>query len=166
MDENILLKTYAVAICMLSLLEEWEKIERIGVVAKIHNAISAKHNHFFEQINKIKRGKKKNCSKKCLLFIEANKLADFSWSRAAEEAKGVTISASSVIHALYRFNSENITRLYRLNEECFKKLDSKNNHGAVFQSSKMARLITESIENSLKDGSYKKRANIYNIKEK
>lgn len=164
MDENLLLKTYAVAICMLSLLDEWKEVERIGIVAKVYNAIVTKHNQFFEQINKIKSGKKKKCSKRCLIFIDANKLAEAGWNTATKETKGMTISAASVIHALYRFNSENITRLYRLEEEHFKKLDSNNKHGAVFQSSKMARLITESIDTALKDGSYKKRDNIYNLK--
>jgi len=45
-EEKSLIRSYASAMFMLALLDEWNKIERVGVVAKIYNTIVSKHKNF------------------------------------------------------------------------------------------------------------------------
>lgn len=68
MQDNNLVKTYAVGIFMLALLDEWSRVERIGIVAKIYNTITLKHNNFHKQIHELSTGKKKKLSLKCNIF--------------------------------------------------------------------------------------------------
>ena len=45
-QEQRLIKTYAIAMFMLALLDEWSKVERVGISAKIYNRLIQKHNNF------------------------------------------------------------------------------------------------------------------------
>jgi len=57
---------------VLALLDEWSKIERVGVVAKIYNTIVSKHKIFHKQIHEVNNGKKIKYSRKCELFVLAS----------------------------------------------------------------------------------------------
>jgi len=115
-----LLKTYAVGMFMLSLLDEWGKIERLGVIAKIHNVITKKHNNFHAQIRDVNINKKKKPSHKCILFIKASSIANTAWKQVISNTeKGISISSNIVIHNLYRHNSEQFSLIYGLKETDF-----------------------------------------------
>jgi len=80
--EYSLIKTYATAMFILALLNEWNKAERIGVSAKIYNRLIQKHNNFYKQINEVERGKKKSYSDKCSLcpFLLTHPLSRISFN--------------------------------------------------------------------------------------
>ena len=154
-QEHSLIKTYATAMFMLALLDEWSRAERIGVSAKIYNRLIQKHNNFHKQINEVKNGKKKNYSKKCSLFVKASAYAIVVWDRVMQETKGSTISANTVIHNLYRFDAENFKKIYALDEDIFKQLNSKS-CGVTLASCKVARVLQEALQESIKkDGEIK-----------
>ena len=145
MEEKRLLKTYAVGMLMLALFDEWSKMERIGVVAKIYNQITAKHDNFYQQIHTVQKSKKKKCSKKCALFIKANGYAISAWEKIMQDVKNSTISANTTILNLFRLDNDSFRRIYVLDEELFLKLHSKS-YGVTLQSCKVARLLLESLD--------------------
>ena len=55
-EEHALMRSYAIAMCMLALLDEWKKQERMGAVAKIYNSITLKNNNFHTQIYELHLG--------------------------------------------------------------------------------------------------------------
>ena len=140
-QEQTLIKTYATAMFMLALLDEWSRAERIGVSAKIYNRLVQKHNNFHKQIDEVKLGKKKSYSDKCSLFIKASAYAVVVWDKVMQETKGNTISANTVIHNLYRLDVDNFTKIYGLDEEIFKKLNTKA-CGVTLASCRVARLLS------------------------
>ncbi len=142
-NKEKLIEIYASGIYMLSLLEEWSALERLGKSAEIYNTITKKHNFFFKQIDEYNKKKRKKISEKCTLFIKASSLANTAWKETAKNTKSITISANTTIHNLYRLNSEDFTRIYGLNEDDFRILDSKNQHNSILNSCKMARLLLE-----------------------
>jgi hypothetical protein len=145
MSENhSLAVTYATAMFMLTLLDEWSKAERIGASAKIYNRIIQKHHNFYKQIHDVKSGKKSNYSKKCKIFVEATAQAVVAWKSVMQETKGTTISANTVIHNLYRLDAENFSRIYGLDEDIFKKLNSKQ-CGVTLASCRVARVLYERV---------------------
>ena len=146
--EYSLIKTYATAMFILALLDEWSKAERIGVSAKIYNRLIQKHNNFYKQINEVEHGKKKSYSDKCSLFVKASAYAVIVWDRVIQETKGITISANTVIHNLYRFDAENFTKIYGLDEDIFKQLNSKP-YGVTLASCKVARILHEKLEEQI-----------------
>jgi len=142
-----LINSYILGTFMLSLLDEWSKIERLGAVAKIHNTITKKHNVFDAQIFDFNRGKKKKISHKCSLFIEAGKIANKAWQSVINDIdENIAISANVVIHNLYRLNSSKIEKIYGLKEEDFISLTKFNTNGVIFTSCKIARLLSEKVE--------------------
>ncbi len=143
-QEYALIKTYATAMFMLALLDEWSKAERIGSSAKIYNRLIQKHNNFHKQINEVKRGKKKSYSHKCALFVKASVYAVVVWERVMQETKGETISANTVIHNLYILNADNFSKIYGLNEDIFKQLNSKP-CGVTLASCRVARVLSERL---------------------
>ena len=144
-QERALIKTYTTAMFMLALLEGWSRVERIGVSAKIYNRIIQKHNNFHKQINELKRGKKKNYSHKCSLFVRESVYAVVAWERVMQETKSATISANTVIHNLYRLDADNFTKIYGLDEAIFKQLNSKA-CGVTLVSCRVARVLHERLE--------------------
>jgi len=154
-QEHSLIKTYATAMFILALLDEWSRAERIGASAKIYNRLIQKHNNFHKQINEVKNGKKKNYSKKCSLFVKASAYAVIVWERVMQETKGNTISANTVIHNLYRFDAENFKKIYALDEDVFQQLNAKP-CGVTLASCKVARVLHETLQESIeKDGETK-----------
>lgn len=83
--KNTLIKTYAIAIFMQTLLVEWSRVERIGTPKKIYNQLHSKHQNFYEQIDAVKKGKCKQYSKKCHLFVIASGYAVGAWQSAMKE---------------------------------------------------------------------------------
>ena len=149
-QEYALIRTYATAMFMLALLDEWSKAERIGSSAKIYNRLIQKHNNFHKQINEVKRGKKKSYSHKCALFVKASAYAVVVWERVMQETKGETISANIVIHNLYRLDSDNFTKIYGLDEDIFKKLNSKQ-CGVTLASCRVARVLHERLQEQIQN---------------
>ena len=143
-QEHALIKTYATAMFILALLDEWSKAERVGSSAKIYNRLIQKHNNFHKQINEVKRGKKKSYSHKCSLFVKASAYAVVVWERVMQETKGETISANTVIHNLYRLDADNFSKIYGLNEDIFKQLNSKP-CGVTLASCRVARVLSERL---------------------
>jgi len=148
-QEHSLIKTYATAMFMLALLDEWNGVERIGVNAKIYNRLIQKHNNFHKQINEVQKGKKESYSKKCSLFVKASVYAVVVWDIVMKETKGNTISANTVIHNLYRFDAENFKKIYGLDEDVFKQLNSQS-CGVTLASCRVARLLSEGLEDHTK----------------
>jgi len=156
LQEKTLIKTYATAMFMLALLDEWSRVERIGVSAKIYNRLVQKHNNFHKQIKEVQLGKKKSYSHKCSLFVKASALSIVVWERVMKETKGDTISANTVIHNLYRLDADNFTKIYTLEEDIFKKLNSQP-CGVTLASCRVARVLYERLqEKILKDEGTKK----------
>jgi len=147
-QEYSLIKTYATAMFILALLDEWSRAERIGVSAKIYNRLIQKHNNFHKQINEVEHGKKKSYSDKCSLFVKASVYAVVVWDRVIQETKGITISANTVIHNLYRFDAENFTKIYGLDEDIFKQLNSKP-CGVTLASCRVARVLHETLQEQI-----------------
>ncbi len=147
-QERALIKTYATAMFILALLDEWSKAERIGVSAKIYNSLIKRHNNFHKQINEVNSGKKKSYSDKCSLFIKASTYAVVVWDRVMQETKDNTISANTVIHNLYRLDANNFTKIYGIDKEIFKKLNSKA-LGVTLTSCRVARLLSEGLEEQI-----------------
>jgi len=147
-QNNSLTITYATAMFMLTLLDEWSKSERIGASAKIYNRILQKHNNFHKQINDVKSNRKKSYSKKCEIFVQASAYAITAWGNVMQETKGNSISANTVIHNLYRFDAENFTKIYALDEDIFKKLNSKE-CGVTLASCRVARLLNERLQEKI-----------------
>jgi len=143
--KNALIKTYAIAMFMQTLLDEWSRVERIGICAKIYNRLQEKHQNFYAQIDAVKKEKKKKYSVKCHLFVIASGYAVGVWQSVMEETKGNTISANTVIHNLYRLDAENFSKVYALDEAIFRKLNSKS-CGVTLASCKVARLLNEKLQ--------------------
>ena len=59
-----------------------------------------------------------------------------------QETKGVSISANTVIHNLYRLDAESFSKIYGLDEDIFKKLNSQS-YGVTLASCRVARLLSE-----------------------
>ena len=155
LEKHSLIKTYATAIFMLALLDEWSRVERIGANAKIYNRLTQKHNNFHKQINDVKSGRKKTYSQKCSLFIHASACAITVWDKIIQETKGDTISANTVIHNLYRLDAKNFSKIYALDEDIFKKLNSKS-CGVTLASCRVARVLYETLQECIKkDGEIK-----------
>ncbi len=148
-QEQSLIKTYAIAMFMLALLDEWSKVERIGVSAKIYNRLIQKHNNFHKQLNEVKTGKKKSYSYKCSLFIKASAYAVVVWEEVMKKTENSSISANTVIHNLYRFDADNFSKIYGLNEDIFKQLNSRP-CGVTLASCRVARLLSEALEDDIK----------------
>jgi len=144
-QEHSLIKTYASAMFMLALLDEWSRVERIGVSAKIYNRLIQKHNNFHKQIDEVKLGKKKSYSNKCTLFVKASAYAVVVWDKVMKETKGITISANTVIHNLYRLDVESFSKIYGVHEDIFKKLNSQS-CGVTLASCRVARLLYEELQ--------------------
>ena len=159
LEKHSLIKTYATAMFMLALLDEWSRVERIGASAKIYNRLVQKHNNFHKQINEVKKGKK-SYSDKCSLFVKASAYAVVVWDRVMQETKGSTISANTVIHNLYRLDADNFTKIYGLEEDIFKKLNSKS-CGVTLASCRVARLLHEELQEQI----LKEEADVKNIYE-
>ncbi len=159
-QKHSLIKTYATAMFILALLDEWSRAERIGASAKIYNRLVQKHNNFHKQINEVKYNKKKNYSKKCSLFVKASAYAVVVWDRVMQETKGSTISANTVIHNLYRLDADNFTKIYGLDEDIFKKLNSKS-CGVTLASCRVARILHEELQEQI----LKEEADVKNIYE-
>jgi hypothetical protein len=136
--------SYATAMFMLTLLDEWSKAERIGPAAKIYNRILQKHHNFYKQIDDVKAGYKKSYSKKCEIFVQASADAIAAWNSVMAETRGNTISANTVIHNLYRLDVKNFTKIYALNEDIFLQLNSKQ-CGVTLASCRVARLLNEKL---------------------
>ena len=148
-QEQRLIKTYAIAMFMLALLDEWSKVERVGISAKIYNRLIQKHNNFHKQLNEVKTGKKKSYSHKCSLFIKASAYAVVVWEEVMKKTENTSISANTVIHNLYRLDTENFSKIYGLNEDIFKQLNSKP-CGVTLASCRVARLLSEDLEDHIK----------------
>ena len=103
-----------------------------------------KHRNFYKQIHDVKSGKKSNYSKKCEIFVEATAQAVVAWKSVMQETKGTTMSANTVIHNLYRLDAENFSRIYAIDEDIFKKLNSKQ-CGVTLASCRVARLLYERV---------------------
>jgi len=149
MTDEELIHCYAVGIYMLTLLDEWERIERIGIVAKIYNTISKKHSVFHKQHIEVSRGKKKKYSKKCELFIRASAYSTIAWKKTIRETTGATVLANTIIHNLYMRNANLIERIYGLKEEDFRKLDNsyhKKREYVTLPSCKIARVLNEETQ--------------------
>ena len=159
MEDRELIRTYAIAMFMLALLDEWDKIERIGIVAKIYNTITKKHHNFHQQILQVKQGTKEKYSKKCSLFITASSYAVSVWEECIKETKEYKISANTAIHNLFRLNSENFTRIYGLSDADFKQFDNDLSRGVTFSSCKVARILSDRLQNAIDSGLSQK--NIY-----
>jgi len=155
-QQHSFIKTYATAMFMLALLDEWSRVERIGVSAKIYNRLIQKHSNFHKQIDEVNRGKKKRYSQKCALFIRASAYTITTWDSAMQETKGNTISANTVIHNLYRFDTENFTKIYGLDENIFKKLNSQS-CGVTLSSCRVARVLHETLQEHIlkEEGEFK-----------
>ena len=144
-EERSFIKTYGVAMFMLAFLDEWSRVERIGVVSKIYNRLLQKHSNFHKQIDDVKRKRKKAYSKKCALFIEASAYSIAAWERVLSDTKAYQISANTTIHNLYRLDALNFTKLYGLEEDVFRELNN-NTQGVTLQSCRVARLLLEALE--------------------
>ena len=144
-EEKSLIRSYATAMFMLALLDEWNKIERVGVVAKIYNTIVAKHKNFHKQIHEVNNGKKKKYSRKCELFVLASSYSIVTWEKIINQTDNETISINTTIHNLFRIDAENFHRIYSLDLEVFKKLNNKQST-ATLQSCRVGRLLLESLE--------------------
>ena len=144
-QERTLIKTYATAMFMLALLDEWSNVERIGVSAKIYNRLVQKHNNFHKQLEEVKAGKKKSYSDKCSLFIKASAYAVVVWDKVMQETKGISISANTVIHNLYRLDAESFTKIYGFDIDIFKKLNS-HSCGVTLASCRVARLLSAGLQ--------------------
>ncbi len=149
-QEHALIKTYATAMFMLALLDEWSKAERIGSSAKIYNRLIQKHNNFHKQINEVKCGKKKSYSHKCALFVKASAYAVVVWEKVMQETKGEMISVNTVIHNLYRLDADNFSKIYGFHEDIFKQLNSKQ-CGVTLASCRVARVLHEQLQEQIKN---------------
>ena len=147
-QKHALIKTYATAMFMLALLDEWSRIERIGVSAKLYNRLIQKHNNFHKQINEVKNAKKTSYSPKCSLFIHASAYAVTAWDIVMKETKDNTISANTVIHNLYRLDAKNFSKIYGLEEDIFKQLNPKS-CGVTLASCRVARLLYEKLQEQI-----------------
>ena len=156
LQERTLIKTYATAMFMLALLDEWSSVERIGVSAKIYNRLVQKHNNFHKQLDEVKAGKKKSYSNKCSLFITASAYAVIIWDRVMKETKGVSISANTVIHNLYRLDAESFTKIYGFEVDIFKKLNS-HSCGVTLASCRVARVLNEGLQEQIVKGEGEKK---------
>ena len=144
-EEKKIIRTYSTAMFMLALLDEWNKVERIGVVAKIYNTIVAKHRNFHKQIHDVNNGKKEKYSRKCELFVLASSYSIVAWDKIIKETENNTISINTTIHNLFRLDAENFQRIYSLDIEVFKKLNNKQST-VTLQSCRVGRLLLESLE--------------------
>jgi len=149
-EEHSLIKTYATAMFMLSLLDEWSRVERVGASAKIYNRLIQKHNNFHKQIDEVNRGKKKRYSQKCALFIRASAYAIRAWESAMQDTKGDSISANTVIHNLYRLDAKNFLKIYALEEDVFKKLNSQA-CGVTLASCRVARVLQDKLQECIEE---------------
>lgn len=147
-DEETYIRTYATGIFILAFLDEWSRVERMGVVAKIYNQIILKHSNFHKQISEVQSKKKKKYSQKCALFIKASAYSVSAWDKVINETHQNEISINTTIHNLYRLNSESFKKLYDLNEGLFKKLDN-NKQGVTLQSCRIARILLERLDETI-----------------
>ncbi len=144
-DDSELIHIYSISIFVLTLLDEWSKLERTGSAAKIYNTISRNHKNFYEQIHAVKKKKKKKLSSKCGLFVAAGLVSRASWDTVVMNSSATAISVNVVILNLYRFNSVMMIKIYGLQRVDFDKLNTSSAQGSVMQSLKIARLLNEEV---------------------
>jgi len=150
MTDKEYVKTYAVGMFMLTFLDEWKDLEKIGIVAKIFNTITKKHNVFHKQILEVQQKKRKKLSKKATLYVFAEKIAIESYNNALkkQESKRRIVTNTTIRH-LYNLSRENIEHIYGLKEEDFKKLDNRK-HNNILQSCGVATMLTEELDITIK----------------
>jgi len=145
MNDRELIKIYSVGMFMLSLLDEWNKLERTGDVAKVYNTITRKHSNFHQQFKDVKSGKRKKYSHKCDLFIYASALATVAWKESIESAKNIKMSVNTVLYRLYGLNSDGLKRIYGLNGDVFESVRKQGSTEVVFSSCKVANIMAKNI---------------------
>lgn len=138
---------------MLSLLEEYEAIERLGTLAKIYNKLKEKNNHFNAQKFAAQRSKKKKISYKTALYLKAGDIAHEFWNAVKEDTGKITVSVNPIVTNLYRLNSESLNRVFGFFESDFEKLMKQTIKGHTLASCNMARRLSEKISEFI-DKSY------------
>ena len=149
MKNDELIRAYTISIFIISFLDEYGKLERLGSFAKVYNTIIKKNNIFQDQIYDFQRKKRKKISHKAELFFIAKKISLLAWDKNLKESTGTSISAGTTISNLFRLNKEHLTKIYGFDEIDFLKINQQSQanttlDGITFHSCKMARVLTES----------------------
>lgn len=156
MSDRELIRTYAVAIFMITFTDEWGKLERVRAGAKLHNTISKKHNNFYKQIHEKKAQKRKSVSHKTELFVEASSCAVDAWN-ATMDNSSTALCVNTVIYRLAEQNKDEIKQLYGLDFSVFEELNNFN-HKVILQSYKVANRLMENLNAAIDN---KNNRNIY-----
>lgn len=129
MDDKERIFTYSIGIIMIALLDEYNKSERIGAIARIFNALAKKHNQFFEQTVKLSVGKRKKLSDKCLLFLEAKRNAEIAWQKTIEnDTVRQAITVNTMVTLLHFKHKEALKYIYGVSAEDFALLNSSTKY--------------------------------------
>ncbi len=134
---------------MLAYMEQINKLERVGSFAVVYNAIVKKNANFQNQINQYNSKKKKKISEKARLFSIAVEVSMSSWDECSREAKGLSISAGTVISNLYLRNEEGIKRIYGIKEKDMNKIAKLSELGVTLVSSRVAGVLMEKTKKVL-----------------
>ena len=97
------------------------------------------------------------------MFVKASAYALVVWDRVVQDTNRIIISANTVIYNLYRFDIENFTNVYGLDEDIFKKLNSQP-CGVTLASCKVARVLDETLHEYISNKFKKSSINISQYK--
>ena len=153
MKDEELIKTYAVAVFMLALIEEYPAFERRGPLSVIFNKILKKHNYFLEQVKQLNSGKLKKVSKKCTLFTQATLIAKKVWQEEIDATKDASvITINGALKALYFKNSKNLERIYAITYDLMLPLNAIHDEkiGSLMQSVKTADRLLLRLDDRIK----------------
>jgi len=142
MDDKRLLKAYGLGLCVLSLIENYKPIERMGKIAKIYNTIKTKHENFNKQLFEYRTNKKNSISKKCALYVEAGAIADKAWDHSKT---GLDITVESTISSIYYKNKEDFKRIYGFNDDDF-YFGNNIESGTLMASLRTANILSEQMD--------------------
>ena len=146
MKDEELVKAYTVSIFIISLLDEYGKLERRGSFARVYNTIIKKNSVFQKQIEDLEKGRVKKISKKAKFFSIAIGCSIIAWDNATAESKKIKISAGTSVSNLYKLNEELLTRIYGLRKEDFVKIHKLSQAGVTLNSCGMATILTKNAQ--------------------
>ena len=155
MEDLERVRAYSISIFMLSLLDEYGKLERLGAFAKVYNTIVKKNSIFETQIEHFKRKKRKKISNKSKLYLFAVDCSKLSWVNVIKNYTATSISVGNTIANLFRLNARYLMMIYGLTEADFIRINKQSIGGVTIPSCRMARLLTEELEATINENKEK-----------
>jgi len=143
MKDEELIKAYTISIFILAFLNEYEKHERFHSFARVYNIITKKNGYFQQQLDDLKRRKRKKVSHKAKLFFRAIGYSEYAWNIGISRSKELTVSPGAVVSCLYTRNSDLLNRIYGFDIKDFQSINKQSEAGVTRPSCVMSKILTD-----------------------